>query len=284
MSWFNEIKSPKLKKGRKVPSNTPSGLWQKCRACKELILTEKLLQNLSVCPRCEYHGRIGAEERIKLIVDSGSFQEFGAELYGQDPLGFHDKISYQSRLKAAEEKHGRKEGTRCGLASLDKQKFALAVMDFNFLGGSMGVVCGEKIALAFDLGLKHSCPVVVISSSGGARMQEGLLSLMQMAKVSAVRYQLAEKKIPYLSVLTDPTTGGVAASFAMQGDVILAEPNALIGFAGPRVIEQSMRQTLPEGFQRSEFLLTHGMIDRIVERKNLRSELSFFLKVLTPNV
>lgn len=279
MGWFNNVRNPKLKNAKKVHSNTPTGLWKKCVSCSEIMQTTRLEQNNNVCPFCDHHYRISAEERINVMVDKGSFREFGVELETKNPLNFKDKLSYNDRLSKAYKNTGKKDGTICGHAKIDGQPVVMAVMDFSFMGGSMGVVTGEKIALAMDEGFDKKVPVIVVSCSGGARMQEGILSLMQMAKTSASRKRLKDAGVPYISLLTDPTTGGCAASFSMLGDINIAEPNALIGFAGPRVIEQSIRQTLPEGFQRSEFLLEHGFIDRIVHRKNLKNELSFFIRM-----
>ena len=279
MGWFNSVKNPKIKSVKKVTSNTPTGLWKKCTHCSEVLQTEKFTQNQNVCPFCDHHYRLTAEERIKLMTDEGSFVEFGEDMATTKPLGFHDKVSYTDRLEKAYKNTGKKDGTICGKGTIDGKPVVLAVMDFHFMGGSMGVVTGEKIALAMDKALEEKCPVIVVSCSGGARMQEGILSLMQMAKTSASRNRLKEANIPYISILTDPTTGGCAASFSILGDINIAEPRALIGFAGPRVIEQTIRQTLPEGFQTSEFLLEHGFIDRIVHRKNLKAELSFFVNM-----
>lgn len=279
MGWFNSVKNPKIKNAKKQNDNIPAGLWKKCVSCGEVLQSERLESNSNVCPICDHHYRIGSEQRLKLIVDEGSFKEYGKGYSTHDPLEFKDKSTYKDRLERAHTKTGKKDGTLCGIGKINGSEVALAIMDFNFMGGSMGVVTGEKITLAMDLGVKHNIPVIVVSCSGGARMQEGILSLMQMAKTSSSRKLLKDKGIPYISVLTDPTTGGCAASFSMLGDINMAEPKALIGFAGPRVIEQSIRQTLPEGFQRSEFLLEHGFIDRIVHRKNLKDELSFFVKM-----
>ncbi len=281
MSWFNSVKNPKIKNSKKQNDNIPAGLWKKCVSCQEVMQTTRLSENMNVCPLCGHHYRISARERIDLILDKGSFKEFATELKTNNPLKFEDKQSYADRLERAEKKTGQSDGTICGMGTIDGKKLALAVMDFSFMGGSMGVVTGEKITLAMEKGLEHNIPVLVVSCSGGARMQEGILSLMQMAKTSSLRQRLKKASIPYISLLTDPTTGGCAASFSMLGDINIAEPKALIGFAGPRVIEQSIRQTLPEGFQRSEFLLEHGFIDRIVERKNLKKELSFFIEMFT---
>lgn len=282
MGWFNSVKSPKLKTTKRGSSNTPAGLWKKCPGCSEIVYTVKLEENAHVCPYCDYHFRISALQRIHLLFDEGEFAEFGRGLSTTDPLKFVDKKSYQERLKLAKESTDLNDGTYCGIAKINGREVAFALMDFKFMGGSMGVVTGEKIAYAMDLGLQKKIPVIVISCSGGARMQEGILSLMQMAKTSASRRKLKDNGIPYISVLTDPTTGGCAASFAMQGDINIAEPKALIGFAGPRVIEQSIRQSLPEGFQRAEFLVEHGMIDRIVHRKEMKDELGFFIEMFGP--
>lgn len=279
MGWFKTVNNPKIKNQKKRHDNVPVGLWKKCVNCGEILQSERLENNHMVCPLCQHHYRITAAERLKMIVDEGSFHEVATDLKTTDPLKFEDKQSYAARLDKAKTNTGKEDGTICGLGKINGTKVSLAVMDFHFMGGSMGVVTGEKIAQAMDLGLEHNAPVIVISCSGGARMQEGILSLMQMAKTSAARKKLKEKGIPYISVLTDPTTGGCAASFSMLGDINIAEPKALIGFAGPRVIEQSIRQTLPEGFQRSEFLLERGFIDAIVSRSELKQELSFYVNM-----
>lgn len=281
MGWFKTVNNPKIKNQKKRNDNVPVGLWKKCVSCGEILQSERLENNDFVCPLCQHHYRITAKDRIKLIVDEGSFHEVSSQLKTTDPLKFEDKQSYAARLDKAKNSTQKDDGTICGIGKIDGQKVALAVMDFHFMGGSMGVVTGEKIAQAMDLGVEHNIPVIVISCSGGARMQEGILSLMQMAKTSASRKKLKDQGIPYISVLTDPTTGGCAASFSMLGDINIAEPKALIGFAGPRVIEQSIRQTLPEGFQRSEFLLERGFIDAIVARGDLKKELSFYVKMFS---
>jgi acetyl-CoA carboxylase carboxyl transferase subunit beta len=279
MGWFNSVRNPKIKNAKKQTNNTPTGLWKKCISCGEILQTERLESNINVCPFCDHHYRLTAEDRINSFIDSGTFREFGSDLETSNPLNFQDKISYNDRLNKAYAKTGKKDGTVCGFGKIENTPVVMAVMDFNFMGGSMGVVTGEKIALAMDLALDKKIPCIVVTCSGGARMQEGLLSLMQMGKTSASRKRLKDAGVPYISLLTDPTTGGCAASFSIQGDINIAEPKALIGFAGPRVIEQSIRQTLPEGFQRSEFLLQHGFVDRIIHRKNLKKELSFFVKM-----
>lgn len=279
MGWFNSVKNPKLKNVKRQPTNTPSGVWKKCVKCSEILQADKLQKNQGVCPQCDHHYRLSAAERISFILDTDSFREFGSLLETKNPLQFHDKASYSDRLQKAYKNTGKKDGTVCGFGKIDGKDVVVAVMDFSFMGGSMGVVTGEKIAMAMDAGYEKKCPVIVVSCSGGARMQEGILSLMQMAKTSASRKRLKDAGIPYISLLTDPTTGGSAASFSMLGDINIAEPNSLIGFAGPRVIEQSIRQTLPEGFQRAEFLLEKGFIDRIVHRHKLKEELAFFVKM-----
>ncbi len=258
----------------------PEGMWIKCGACLEIIYKPEVERNLNVCPKCNYHFRIPAMERVRSVADEGTFEEFGAELESVDTLNFTDTKKYTDRLKEARKKTGRREGVITGRGKVNGTGIVLAVLDFEFLGGSMGSVVGEKIAAAAEAALSARVPLVVFSASGGARMQEGTLSLMQMAKTSAALARLADAAIPYISVLTDPTTGGVAASFAMLGDVIISEPGALIGFAGPRVIEQTIKQKLPEGFQRAEFLLEHGMVDMIVERTRLKATLTQLLRFL----
>ena len=279
MGWFNTVKNPKIKNSKKQNDTIPAGLWKKCVSCGEVLQTQRLMDNHHVCPNCDHHYRMTAQNRIDQLIDSGSFEEVAKDYATTDPLEFVDKNTYVDRLTKAKKNTGRDDGTIVGLGNINGQKVAIAVMDFHFMGGSMGVVTGEKIAIAMDLAYEHKVPAIVISCSGGARMQEGILSLMQMAKTSATRKKLKDNGIPYISILTDPTTGGCAASFSMLGDINIAEPKALIGFAGPRVIEQSIRQTLPEGFQRSEFLLEHGFIDRIVHRNHLKDELTFFVKM-----
>lgn len=279
MGWFDSLKNPKIRVAKKSDSlpDAPTGIWQKCVKCSELLQASKLVENWNVCPFCQHHFRISSKDRITLLVDDGSFVSFDTNLKSTDPLKFEDKKSYGARLKEVSKNHEIKESAIAGIAKIDGNEVALAIMEFKFMGGSMGIVCGELITQTMEAALEKKIPCIVISSSGGARMQEGILSLMQMAKTSAARARLKSANLAYISVLTDPTTGGCAASFAMQGDVIIAEPNSLIGFAGPRVIEQSIRQVLPEGFQRSEFLLEKGFLDRIVSRKQMKSELSFLL-------
>lgn len=274
-SWFDDLKTPKFK-GETSTSKIvkiPEGLWGKCPSCNEIIQTRQLQENFSVCPECDHHLRISALERIALLTDENSFQSYGNEIVSNDPLQFDDQKPYRQRLEQSIKNHKINDAVIAGKAACNGVPFHLAVFEFKFMGGSMGVVVGEKITLALEKALEEKLPVVIVSASGGARMQEGILSLMQMAKTTAVIEMLRTQGIPYISILTDPTTGGVAASFAMLGDVNIAEPRALIGFAGPRVIEQTIRQKLPEGFQRSEFLLKHGFLDRIVHRKSMKSEL-----------
>jgi len=261
---------------------TPEGMWIKCGACLEIIYKPEVERNLNVCPKCNYHFRIPALERIRTVVDEGTFQEFGDDLESVDMLVFTDTKKYTDRLKEAKKKTGRKEAVITGIAKINGIGVVLGVLDFEFLGGSMGCVVGEKVAIACEQALELRCPLIIFSASGGARMQEGTLSLMQMAKTSAALARLSEAKLPYISVMTDPTTGGVAASFSMLGDIIISEPGALIGFAGPRVIEQTIKQKLPEGFQRAEFLLEHGMVDMIVERTKLKPSLTQILRFLEP--
>lgn len=263
---------------------TPEGMWIKCDACLEIIYKPEVERNLNVCPKCNYHFRIPALERIRSMVDEGSFREFGDDFESVDMLGFTDTKKYTDRLKEARKKTGRKEAAITGNGRIHGIEIVLSVLDFEYLGGSMGCVVGEKITVAAEVALEQKLPLIVFSASGGARMQEGTLSLMQMAKTSAALARLSDAKVPFLSVMTDPTTGGVAASFAMLGDIIISEPRALIGFAGPRVIEQTIKQKLPEGFQRAEFLLEHGMIDMIVERTRLKATLAQTLRFLgAPN-
>ena len=253
-------------------------MWEKCPSCGEILYSEKLRENWKVCPMCGYHLRLGAEEYVALLIDDGSVVEHDAELRSGDPLGFVDLKPYPDRLAQAEQKTGQGDALIAVSGQLTEIPVQLAVMNFEFIGGSMGSVVGEKIARAGRRSLESRSPLIVISASGGARMMEGIFSLMQMAKTASVLSQLDEAGVPYVSVLTHPTTGGVTASYAMLGDVNLAEPGALIGFAGPRVIEQTIKQELPEGFQTSDFLLEHGMLDDIVDRRSLKGEISRLLR------
>jgi acetyl-CoA carboxylase carboxyl transferase subunit beta len=267
MSWFKR-KPEEGAAPRKV--QIAEGLWIKCDSCKEIIYRQEVERSGRVCPKCRYPFRISARERLAMLADPGTFEERDGALASVDPLKFKDTKWYRDRVKAAREKTGTEEAVVAGLARIGGQPAVLAIFEFGFLGGSMGSVVGEKLTRAIELAIDKHLPIVIVSASGGARMQEGILSLMQMAKTSAALERLGAAGLPYISVLTDPTTGGVTASHAMLGDVILAEPRALIGFAGPRVIAETIRQPLPEGFQRSEFLLEHGQIDDIVERRELK--------------
>ncbi len=267
MAWFRKEKKPLTSEDRR---DVPSDVFDKCEGCGEILYREKLTQNLFVCPSCGHHFRLSATGYISILTDEGSFSETETAMRSADPLEFTDLKPYASRLAAAEKKTGRGEAIITGTGTLDGIPVALAVMDFSFIGGSMGSVVGEKLARIGRLALAEERPLMIVSASGGARMMEGIYSLMQLAKTSAVLARLHEAGIPFLSIMTDPTTGGVTASFAMLGDVNLAEPQALIGFAGPRVIEETIKQELPSGFQRSEFLMEHGMVDRVVDRREMR--------------
>ncbi len=279
MNWFSRLKAPKITSSQQK-SKLPDGLWTKCPSCSEYIFTADLKKNLHVCPRCSYHFKMPARERIAMLIDEDTFEEHGKGITSGDPLSFKDSKKYKDRIKAGIEKTGESEAYIYGDGKIKEIPVALGVFVFPFLGGSMGSAVGEKVARTFELAADKKVPAIVVCASGGARMQEGILSLMQMAKTSVALSRLKESGIPYISVLTDPTTGGVAASFAMQADVIVAEPGALIGFAGPRVIEQTIKEKLPEGFQRSEFLLEHGMVDCIVNRKELKDTLAAMLDMM----
>lgn len=275
MSWFKKPKTPLQATDRR---ELPGDVWEKCPSCGEIVYREKLKENWQVCPNCGYHMRLPAQDYVNLLLDEGTVAEHDADLRSGDPLGFVDLKPYPDRLAQAERKTGQGDALLAVSGELITIPVQLAVMNFAFIGGSMGSVVGEKISRAGLRSLQSREPLIVISASGGARMMEGIFSLLQMAKTSTVLAQLDEAGIPYVSVLTDPTTGGVTASYAMLGDVNLAEPGALIGFAGPRVIEQTIKQELPEGFQTSEFLLEHGMLDDIVDRRNLKGEISRLLR------
>ncbi len=272
----NSIEDKKIKNEK--AEDMMIGKWVKCDQCKEIIYKEDFHNNLNVCPNCGKHFRLSSRRRIKQIVDEGTFKEIGTDLQTTDPLKFD---GYIKKIEVLKEKTKIEEAVTCGTCKIEGEDTVIAVMDGNFLMGSMGEVVGERITLAIETAIKKKLPVVIFCVSGGARMQEGIVSLMQMAKTSSALAKLNKAGLLYISVLTDPTTGGVTASFASLGDIILAEPNALIGFAGPRVIEQTIKQKLPEGFQRSEFLLEHGFIDKIVERKNMRSTIAKLIKLHT---
>jgi acetyl-CoA carboxylase carboxyl transferase subunit beta len=277
MAWFKKTKEIKSDKKGKISE----GLWVKCDGCKEIVYRKEIEKNLKICPKCNYHFRISARERLKLLVDEGNFIELDENLMSLDPLHFRDSSSYKDRLKEYQKKSGLKEAAISGDAFIKGYPVSLVIMDFSFMGGSMGSVVGEKVSRAAERAIEKKQPLVAVSSSGGARMQEGIFSLMQMAKVSAAIGRLKDNGILYISVLCDPTFGGVTASFATLGDIIIAEPKSLIGFAGPRVIEQTIKQPLPDDFQRADFLLEHGMIDMVVDRKNLKETLAKIFELLS---
>jgi len=277
MAWFKKSKAP-LAPTEEKKVQVPEGLWTKCKNCNEIIYTKEIERNLNVCPKCDYHFRITARQRIDLTLDEGTFVEIDGNVHSVDFLEFKDSKKYKDRIKTAMKK-STSDAVVSGEGEIEGLPVVVSVFDFGFMGGSMGSVVGEKITRGAELALEKKIPFIVFSSSGGARMQESILSLMQMAKSSAALGRMKEAGIPFISVLTDPTTGGVTASFAMLGDVNIAEPRALIGFAGPRVIEQTIRQKLPEGFQRSEYLLEHGMVDMIVPRSEMKQRLSQVLRI-----
>jgi acetyl-CoA carboxylase carboxyl transferase subunit beta len=278
LAWFRREQAP-LSRNAAVESRVPEGLWSKCDNCKEILYRKDVIKNLSVCPKCSFHFRLSARERLELFFD-GPWEEFDSKLVSADPLGFHDSKAYADRLKAGKAKTDSYDAVVSAVGTMGGRRVVVAAMEYGFIGGSMGVVVGEKVTRAIEKAVAEKLPLVVISCSGGARMMEGTLSLMQMAKISAALVRLQRAKLPFLSVLTDPTTGGVTASYAMLGDLNIAEPGALIGFAGPRVIEQTIRQKLPAGFQRAEFLLDHGMLDMVVDRRELKKALVRSLQLL----
>jgi len=275
MAWFKKVRKP-IEAADK-PSRVPEGLWVKCPTCSEVLYNKDLAADLQVCRKCGHHFRVNATERLRMLFD-GEWEEHDANLVSTDPLQFTDTKPYAARLKASAKATGLKDAVICATGRIGGVETVVASMEYGFIGGSMGVVVGEKIARAVERALERRIPLVIVSSSGGARMMEGTLSLMQLAKVSAALARYDRARLPYVSVLTDPTTGGVTASFAMLGDLNLAEPKALIGFAGPRVIEQTIRQKLPEGFQRSEFLLERGFVDEIVDRRELKNTILRFFR------
>lgn len=276
MAWFKKTKEIRAEKKGKFPE----GLWVKCDGCKEIVYRKEIEKNLKICPKCNYHFRISARERLKLLADEGTFVETDENLLSVDPLHFKDSVSYRERLKENQKKSSLKEAIISGNAQIKGHPVSLVIMDFSFMGGSMGSVVGEKVSRAAERAIDDKQPLIAVSSSGGARMQEGIFSLMQMAKVAAAIGRLKENGNLYISVLCDPTFGGVTASFATLGDIIIAEPKSLIGFAGPRVIEQTIKQPLPDDFQRADFLLAHGLIDMVVDRKNLRDTLARLFELL----
>jgi len=279
MNWFEKI-LPSIKQVADRKKSVPEGLWTKCPKCESTLYRAEVTRNQEVCPKCDHHMRLGGRKRLEAFLDEGSFKETSANITPVDALKFKDIKKYKDRIAASQKATGEKDSFITGSGSINELPVMVAAFEFGFMGGSMGSVVGEKFVRAVDEAIEKQTPFICFSASGGARMQEALFSLMQMAKTSAALGRLREKGLPFVSVLTDPTMGGVSASFAMLGDINVAEPKALIGFAGPRVIEQTVRETLPEGFQRSEFLLEHGAIDRIVHRHDLRNELADICKML----
>jgi acetyl-CoA carboxylase carboxyl transferase subunit beta len=276
--WFAKKTEGKKLEYKAEKLDIPGNLWVKCFKCKETLYNKDLEDNLKVCPKCGYHFKLSSGERIDMLVDAASFSPYDINMRSKDILGFFDTMPYEKRIKEYEVKTGLAEAVITGEGTIAGRHAILCVMDFAFMGGSMGSVVGEKITRAVERAVSLKLPVIIVSTSGGARMQEGIMSLMQMAKTSAALAKLAKEGLPFISIIADPTTGGVSASFAMLGDIAIAEPNALIGFAGPRVIEQTVRQKLPAGFQRAEYLLDHGMIDMVVERKDLRDTVAACLE------
>jgi acetyl-CoA carboxylase carboxyl transferase subunit beta len=280
VAWWSRTKEKKVAEAKK--RSVPSGLFQKCDDCGQTVETAKVKQSLWCCPQCGYHFVMPTAARVQLVVDEDTFTETDLDIQPEDPLSFRDSKRYADRIRAAQKQVGTADAFIVGGARIGGREVVVGFFVFEFMGGSMGSVVGEKITRLFERAVERRCPAIIFNASGGARMQEGILSLMQMAKTTAALGRLRDRGLPYISVLLHPTTGGVAASFAMLGDVIVAEPKALIGFAGPRVIEQTIRQKLPEGFQRSEFLLEHGMVDLIVERKQLKRRLAELVELLAP--
>ncbi len=279
MSWFNKAKAG-LDRSAARKVKVPAGMWVKCPGCSASILSKDIEANLQVCPKCGHHYRISARRRLDALLDDAKWQEFDSNMTSVDFLEFKDTKSYQTRINDSLAKGGSKDAIISAAGAIEGTPVQVAIFDFSFMGGSMGSVVGEKITRTIERGIKLHQPVIIISASGGARMQESILSLMQMAKTSAALAKLKQAGLPFISILTDPTTGGVTASFAMLGDINISEPKALIGFAGPRVIEQTIRQKLPEGFQRAEYLLDHGMVDIVIPRPQMRSKLASILKII----
>ena len=284
MSWLEKLMPSKIRTESTSKRKVPEGLWDKCPQCSAVLYGAELERNLQVCPKCDHHLRISARNRVSYFLDEGDQQEIGEELEPKDFLKFKDSKKYKDRLSAATKSTGEKDALVVKHGKLKGMPIVVAAFEFGFMGGSMGSVVGERFLMGVKKSIADSIPFICFSTSGGARMQEALMSLMQMAKTSAALTKLSEQRLPFVSVLTDPTMGGVSASFAMLGDVHVAEPNALIGFAGPRVIQQTVRETLPEGFQRSEFLLDHGAIDMIVHRKDMRDRIHNILHLLTDRI
>jgi len=282
MNWFEKLIPPKIKaQAQLTKRGVPEGLWRKCSECDAVLYRAELERNMDVCPKCGHHMRVSARERLQYFLDDGSQKEIGARVQPLDVLRFRDHQRYKDRLSSAQKATGEKDALVVVEGTLKSVPVVVAAFEFKFMGGSMGAVVGERFVRGVDIAIEKKAPLVSFAASGGARMQEALFSLMQMAKTTAALTRLAKQHIPFISILTDPTMGGVSASFAMLGDVIIAEPNALIGFAGPRVIEQTVRETLPEGFQRAEFLLEHGAVDIIVDRRQLADEVHQLLVTLT---
>jgi acetyl-CoA carboxylase carboxyl transferase subunit beta len=282
MSWFQKLLPPKIKRREgDIKKNVPEGLWTKCPSCQAVLYHSELEKNQSVCTKCNYHHRITARNRLDLLLDGEGRFEIGAEVLSIDTLKFKDSKKYSDRLTASKLSTGEDDALVVMQGSIHAQPVVVAAFEFNFMGGSMGSVVGERFVRGVQASLEQKCPFICFAASGGARMQEGLLSLMQMAKTCAALTQLSQEKLPFISVLTDPTMGGVSASFAFMGDVVIAEPGALIGFAGARVIQQTVRETLPEGFQRAEFLLDHGAIDMIIDRREMKNQLATLITLLT---
>jgi len=281
MSWFEKLLPSKIRTEGKPKKSIPEGLWTKCEACTAVLYRSELERSLDVCPKCSHHMRIGARRRLDTFLDREPREEIGNEVEPQDVLKFRDSKKYRDRLTQAQKSTGERDALIVMKGQVKGVSLVACAFEFSFMGGSMGAVVGERFVRAVDTSLENKIPLVCFSASGGARMQEALYSLMQMAKTSAALARLSKKGLPFISVMTDPTMGGVSASLAMLGDVNIGEPNALIGFAGPRVIEQTVRETLPEGFQRSEFLLQHGAIDMIVDRRDIRDRIASILAILT---
>jgi acetyl-CoA carboxylase carboxyl transferase subunit beta len=279
MAWFKRARKP-IAAAREKASRVPEGLWVKCAGCSQIIYNKDLAANLNVCPKCGHHGRLSATERLRTLFDDEAWTEYDKGLVSTDPLAFSDTKPYKARLRAGAEATGLKDAVVVASGRIEGVETIAAAMEYGFIGGSMGVVVGEKVTRAVERAIDRALPLVIVCCSGGARMMEGSLSLMQMAKIAGALARLDRARLPYISVLTDPTTGGVTASFAMLGDVNVAEPRALIGFAGPRVIEQTIRQKLPDGFQRSEFLLEKGMVDLIVDRRELKTVIGRMLRFM----
>ncbi|MEW6514423.1 MAG: acetyl-CoA carboxylase, carboxyltransferase subunit beta [Pseudomonadota bacterium] len=280
MSWLQKLLPPKIKRAEGAKKSIPEGLWRKCPSCEAVLYATDLEQNLSVCPKCGHHHRLKARERLDLLLDPEGRFEIGSEVIPLDALKFKDSKRYPDRLAAAHEDTGESDAMVVMQGAVKTLPLVVACFEFEFMGGSMGSVVGERFVRGVNVAVEHQLPFLCITASGGARMQEGLLSLMQMSKTTAAVTRLARHQLPFITLLTDPTMGGVSASFAFVGDVVMAEPGALIGFAGPRVIEQTVRETLPEGFQRAEFLLEKGAIDMIVDRRQLRDQLASVLTLL----